>query len=122
MYLAVVLGIGYLLSVLIRSQVGASQIALVVTLMPAMLLSGYMFPIDQMPPFVQDITYLVFSRYYVTILKAMFLKGSGIADLLDAGSLPRGLRAAVVMLAARAFRKRLDVRGTRPCSSASRRW
>ena len=82
LFLAVVLSIGYLLSVLIRSQVGASQIALVVTLLPAMLLSGYVFPIDQMPPFIQDVTYLIYSRYYVTIIKAIFLKGAGIAELL----------------------------------------
>ncbi len=81
-YLAVVLSIGYLLSVLIRSQVGASQIALVATLLPAMLLSGYVFPIDQMPPFIQKLTYLIYSRYYVTIIKAIFLKGAGMAELL----------------------------------------
>ena len=53
LFLAVVLSIGYLLSVLIRSQVGASQMALVVTMLPTTLLSGYVFPIDQMPPFVR---------------------------------------------------------------------
>ena len=106
-YLAVVLSIGYLLSVLIRSQVGASQIAMVATLMPAMLLSGYVFPIDQMPWFVQDITYLVFSRYYVTIIKAIFLKGSGIADLLTPVLFLVVYALTVVALAGRAFRKRL---------------
>jgi ABC-2 type transport system permease protein len=106
-YLAVVLSIGYLLSVLIRTQVGASQIALVATLMPAMLLSGYVFPIDQMPSFVQDITYLVFSRYYVTIVKAIFLKGSGIADLLTPVLFLAVYALTVVVLAGRAFRKRL---------------
>ena len=93
LFLAVVLGIGYLLSVLIRSQIGASQIALLVTLLPAMLLSGYVFPIDQMPPFVQELTYLIYARYYVTIIKAIFLKGSGIAELLGADALPCRLRA-----------------------------
>jgi drug efflux transport system permease protein len=107
LYLVVVLAIGYLLSVLIRSQVGASQIALVMTLMPAMLLSGYVFPIDQMPSFVQDVTYLVFSRYYVTIIKAIFLKGAGFAELLTPIIFLVVYALAVVVLAARAFRKRL---------------
>ena len=49
LFLVVVLGIGYLISVRIRSQIGASQIALLVTMLPTTLLSGYMFPIDQMP-------------------------------------------------------------------------
>jgi ABC-2 type transport system permease protein len=107
LFLAVVLSIGYLLSVLIRSQVGASQMALVVTMLPAMLLSGYVFPIDQMPPFVRDITYLIYSRYYVTIIKAIFLKGAGVAELLMPILFLIAYTVAVVVLAARAFRKRL---------------
>ena len=93
LFLVVVLSIGYLISVLIRSQVGASQIALLVTLLPTTLLSGYVFPIDQMPPVIQEVTYLIYSRYYVTIIKAIFLKGAGIAGAGDADPVPRRLRA-----------------------------
>jgi len=107
LFLVLVLSIGYLFSVLIRSQVGASQIALVVTLLPAMLLSGYVFPIDQMPPIVQDLTYLMYARYYVTIVKALFLKGAGISELLTPILFLVVYAVAVVALAARAFRKRL---------------
>ncbi len=108
LFLALVLSIGYLISVLIQSQVGASQIALVVTLLPAMLLSGYVFPIDQMPPIVQDLTYLMYARYYVTIIKALFLKGAGIPELLMPILFLVVYAVAVVALAARAFRKRLS--------------
>jgi ABC-2 type transport system permease protein len=107
LFLVLVLSIGYLFSVLIRSQVGASQIALVVTLLPAMLLSGYVFPIDQMPPIVQDLTYLMYARYYVTIVKALFLKGAGISELLTPILFLVVYAVAVVTFAARAFRKRL---------------
>jgi ABC-2 type transport system permease protein len=108
LFLIVVLGIGYLISTAIRTQVGAAQIGVLVTLMPTTLLSGYAFPIDQMPPAVQAVTYLVFARYYVTSLKAIFLKGSGILDL-TAPILAMIVYAAIVaFLAARAFRKRLD--------------
>ncbi len=107
LFLIVVLGIGYLLSVLIRSQIGASQVALLVTLLPTMLLSGYVFPIDQMPPLVQKITYLVYSRYYVTIVKALFLKGSGLVALSTPILFLLVYAAAVMVLAARAFRKEL---------------
>ena len=107
LFLAVILSIGYLLSVLIRSQVGASQMALVATMLPATLLSGYVFPIDQMPRLVQDITYLIYARYYVTILKAIFLKGAGISELLTPILFLVVYALAVVFLAARAFRKRL---------------
>ena len=108
LFLIVVLGIGYLLSVLIRSQIGASQIALLLTMLPTTLLSGYVFPIDQMPTVIQYITYLVYSRYYVTIIKAIFLKGAGIPALAMPILFLLIYATAVMILAARAFRKSLD--------------
>ena len=108
LFLIVVLGIGYLLSVLIRSQIGASQVALLLTMLPTTLLSGYVFPIDQMPDFIQGITHLVYSRYYVTIIKAVFLKGADIPALAMPILYLLVYAAAVMTLAARAFRKSLD--------------
>ena len=104
----VVLGIGYLISVRIRSQVGASQVALVLTMLPTTLLSGYTFPIDQMPAPVRALTFLVYPRYYVSILRAVFLKGSGVVELAFP-MLALSLYAAfIIWVAARAFRKSLD--------------
>ena len=108
LFALVVLSIGYLLSVRIHNQVGASQVALLVTLLPTTLLSGYTFPLDQMPVAVQAVSLVVFARYYVTILRAVFLKGSPLA-LLTVPVLALVLTAALIIwLAARAFRKRLD--------------
>lgn len=107
LFLVVVLGIGYLLSVVIRSQMGASQVALLVTMLPAMLLSGYVFAIDQMPALVQKLTYLVHARYYVTIVKALFLKGSSLVALSTPILCLLVYAAVVMVLAARAFRKEL---------------
>ena len=108
LFLIVVLCIGYYVSVAIRSQVGASQIALILTMLPTTLLSGFSFPIEQMPYLVRQITYLVSARYYVTILKGIFLKGSSMLEL----GLPIACLAVyallLVVLAARAFRKTLD--------------
>jgi drug efflux transport system permease protein len=81
LFLIVILGIGFMISVAIKTQVGASLIALMVTLLPTTMLSGYAFPIDQMPAAVRAITYFIYSRYYVTILKAIFLKGVGFRAL-----------------------------------------
>ena len=107
LFLIVVLGLGYFISASIRSQVGASQIALVVTLLPTTLLSGFAFPIDQMPPAIQALTFLVPARYYFAILKAVFLKGSGIADLVAPIAFLTLYAAIIGFLAARAFRKTL---------------
>jgi len=108
LFLTVVLCIGYYVSVSIRSQVGASQIALILTMLPTTLLSGFAFPIDQMPPVVQGVTYLVSGRYYVTILKAIFLKGAVLTELALPVLCLSAYAAVMVLLAARAFRKTLD--------------
>ena len=104
----VVLGIGYLISVRIRSQLAASQIALLVTLLPTTLLSGYTFPIDQMPRVIQAITLVVYPRYYVTILRGIFLKASTLLDLWQPLLGLIVFAILIVWLASRAFHKRLD--------------
>lgn len=108
LFLVVVLGVGFLISAGIKSQIGATQIAVLVTLLPTSILSGYAFPIDQMPPVMQTITYLVFARYYVTILKALFLKGSGILDLASPIFAMIIYASVVAFLAGRAFKKTQD--------------
>jgi ABC-2 type transport system permease protein len=108
LFLTVMLCIGYYLSVALRSQVGASQIALLVTMLPTTMLSGFAFSIDQMPPFVQGVTYIVSGRYYVTILKAIFLKGANLAGLWWPVLCLTLYAVVMVVLAARAFRKTLD--------------
>lgn len=108
LFTLVVLGIGYLMSVRIKSQLGASQIALILTMLPTTLLSGYTFPIDQMPAALRAATLVVYARYYITILRAVFLKGSSLLDVA-APVLALVIYAAVIIwLAARAFHKRLD--------------
>lgn len=108
LFTLVVLGIGYLVSVRIRSQLGASQVALTLTMIPISLLSGYTFPIDQMPPPIQAVTLLVYARYFVTILRAVFLKGSTLAELVVPIAALVLYAAAIIWIAARAFHKRLD--------------
>jgi ABC-2 type transport system permease protein len=108
LFILVVLGIGYLVSVRIRSQLGASQVALILTMTPISLLSGYTFPIDQMPAPIQAVTLIVYARYFVTILRAVFLKGSTIAELTVPILALVLYAAAIIWIAARAFRKRLD--------------
>ena len=108
LFLIVVLGIGYLISVHIRSQLGASQIALLVTMLPTTLLSGYTFPIDQMPAPIQALSLAVYPRYYVSILRAIFLKGSNLADLWIPLLGLSVYAIVIIWLAARAFHKRLD--------------
>ncbi|MBF0290579.1 MAG: ABC transporter permease [Nitrospinae bacterium] len=74
-----VLSLGILVSIMTKSQLPASQIALVMTFLPAFLLSGFMISIINMPYVLQLITRIVPARYFVTIIKGIFLKGSGLS-------------------------------------------
>jgi len=108
LFTLVVLGIGYLMSVRIHSQLGASQVALLLTMLPTTMLSGYTFAIEQMPAPIRAVTLLVYARYYVTILRSVFLKGSTLIALaIPVAAL--ALYALVIgWLSVRAFRKHLD--------------
>jgi ABC-2 type transport system permease protein len=107
LFLVVVLSLGFLISVLAKNQFAASQIALLVTFLPAFLLSGFLFSIEQMPVILQWITRILPARYYVSVLKEIFLKGTSTA-LLYADLIPLAVFAIVLaLLATRSFHKRL---------------
>ncbi len=75
LFLLVVMLQGALISIVAGNQILASQIAMVSTFLPAFLLSGFIFAIENMPQLLQYLTLLVPARYYVTLSKAIFLKG-----------------------------------------------
>jgi ABC-2 type transport system permease protein len=107
MFLVVVLSLGFFISVLAKSQFAACQIALLVTFLPAFLLSGFLFSIEQMPVALQWITRVIPARYYVSVLKKIFLKGTP-TDLLAADLVPLAVFAFLLaMVATRSFHKRL---------------
>jgi ABC-2 type transport system permease protein len=107
MFLVVVLSLGFFISVLAKNQFAASQIALLITFLPAFLLSGFLFAIEQMPIALQWITRILPARYYVSVLKKIFLKGTPTA-MLSADLIPLAVFAFVLaLLATRAFHKRL---------------
>jgi ABC-2 type transport system permease protein len=108
LFMVVVLALGFFISVLAKNQFAASQIALLITFLPAFLLSGFLFAIEQMPSVLQWITRLLPARYYVSVLKKIFLKGSPMA-MLSADLVPLGVFAALLaILATRSFHKRLE--------------
>jgi ABC-2 type transport system permease protein len=76
-YLVGVLFWGVFVSAVAKTQLAAYQLGLLSSFLPAFLLSGFVYSIENMPPVIQAITYIVPSRYVVTILKGVFLKGVG---------------------------------------------
>jgi len=77
------LAMGLLISIMTRSQLLASQLAMVLTFLPSFLLSGFMYSIANMPVAIQGLTYLVPSRFFVSILKNIYLKGAGITIIFS---------------------------------------
>ena len=75
LFLFAALGMGLLISTVAKSQFVAGEIAIVVTFLPAFILSGFIFDIGSMPAAAQLITHLVAARYFVAILQSVFLAG-----------------------------------------------
>ena len=80
---------------------------MVLTFVPSFLLSGFVFPISNMPTVVQWITYLVPARYFITLLKAIYLKGAGISVLAGDGLLLVVYAISTILLAVGIFKKKL---------------
>ena len=107
MFMVVVLSLGFFISVIAKSQLAASQIALLVTFLPAFLLSGFLYSIEQMPMVLQWITRILPARYYVSVLKKIFLKGTPTV-LLYSDLVPLAVFTVVLaLLATHSFHKRL---------------
>jgi ABC-2 type transport system permease protein len=100
MFLLTVLMLGFWISAATRSQLLASQFSLLATLLPSFLLSGFGFPITQTPALVRAMSYLIPARYYVQLLKNIFLKGAGMGSewrlLLVLGLFAAGLSLAAM--------------------------
>ncbi|WP_308389124.1 ABC transporter permease [Acidithiobacillus sp. AMEEHan] len=75
LFLLVALGMGLLISSVARNQFVAGQIAIIVTFLPAFILSGFIFDIQSMPAPIRVMTHVVAARYFVSILQTLFLAG-----------------------------------------------
>jgi ABC-2 type transport system permease protein len=107
LYLLVSLGIGLVASSLTRSQFVASQIALLATFLPAMMLSGFLFDLRSMPLAVQLVTYLLPARYFVALLQTIFLAGDVWSVILPNAAVLAGMAAGLMLLARIATQKKL---------------
>jgi ABC-2 type transport system permease protein len=101
------LGIGLVASSLTRSQFVASQIALLATFLPAMMLSGFLFDLRSMPLAVQLVTYLLPARYFVALLQTIFLAGDVWSVILPNAAVLAGMAAGLMLLARIATQKKL---------------
>lgn len=102
------LSFGMLMSIVGKTQLAASQAALLTSFLPAFLLSGFIFSISNMPKPLQVVTYFIPARYFVKILKGIFLKGSTLRVLWLEALLLTLFAVLVFTAANRKFRKRIE--------------
>ncbi len=107
LYLVVALGIGLLVSSATKSQFVASQLALIVTFLPALMLSGFMFDPRSMPRPIELVTYVFPARYFVTLLQTIFLAGDLWSVIWPNAAVLLVMGAVLMVLAVRATAKRL---------------
>jgi ABC-2 type transport system permease protein len=100
------LGLGLFISTISHTQQQASMSSFFL-MMPSILLSGFMFPIANMPQIIQYITYLIPLRYFLVIVRGIFLKGNTAAELWPQIIPLAALGIAIMLLSSLRFRKRL---------------
>ena len=108
LFLVGALGLGVFISAAVKSQVLATQVAMVATYLPALLLSGFLFDIASMPPFLQGVTFLVPARYFVVVTRGVMLKGVGPAVLWPQAVFMLAYAAIGLGLAVKFFKKELE--------------
>ena len=106
-YLLTTLGLGLLVSTVSRTQQQAMMTAAFFVMMPMIYLSGFVFPIANMPSPIQAVTYLLPLRYYFVIVRGIFLKGAGLPELWDETAALIALGVVIFTLAALRFQKKI---------------
>jgi ABC-2 type transport system permease protein len=102
------LGIGLFVSTIARSQQQAMMISMFFFMMPMMILSGFVFPIESMPPVIQAVTYIFPLRYYFVIIRGLFQKGLNFPELWRETAALAAIGVVVIAASVLRFKKRLE--------------
>jgi ABC-2 type transport system permease protein len=106
-YVLAALSIGILISTLVATQQLAMMMAQLITVLPSVMLSGYIFEIKNMPPVLQFITHLVPARYFILIIRGIMLKGSDLTLLWTEAIFLVGLTLVLLFAASKKFKLRI---------------
>jgi len=107
LYVLCTVGIGLLISTLTRSQVTAGLLAIVLTIMPSMLFSGFIFPVHTMPTPMQAYANIFPARYFIDISRALALKGEGFSSVAPAMAFMAVYATVLILFSALRFKKRI---------------
>jgi ABC-2 type transport system permease protein len=108
LFLLTTLGLGLLISTLVKTQQQAMLFAVFFVMMPFALLSGFIFPVENMPAAIQPFTQAIPLRHYLVAVRGIFLKGNTLYELWPQAAALLGIGAAILALAVASFHKRLE--------------
>lgn len=108
LFLLSTLGLGVLVSTLVKTQQQAMLVSVFFVMLPFTMLSGFAFPIENMPPVIQVVTCAIPLKYFLIMVRGVFLKGVGWATLWREALILLGFGVLLLGLAAARFHKRLD--------------
>jgi ABC-2 type transport system permease protein len=108
LFILTTLGLGLFVSTIAKSQQQAMLIAQFFFFIPFIFLSGFTFPISNMPDTIRAITYIIPLRYYLEILRALLLKGAGLEDLWFQALMLLVIGVSVLWLSVLRFHKKLE--------------
>lgn len=102
------LGMGLFVSTITKTQQQAMMIAMFALMMPMMYLSGFAFPVENMPVWIQAISYIIPLKYFIIIIRGVILKGIGFAELWPEVLIMLLMGIAILFLSSIRFRKKLE--------------
>jgi ABC-2 type transport system permease protein len=108
LYTAVVLGMGVVISTLANTIQSAMLIAFLMTMLPSIMLSGFVFPLENMPAVLQAISYIVPARYFLEIIRGIYLKGTGLSAFWPQVLMLGVFAVLMLTLSTLRFKKRLE--------------
>lgn len=108
LYILSTLGLGLFVSTVSKTQQQAMMIAIFAVLMPMIYLSGFAFPVENMPTIIQYISYLIPLKYFITIIRGIILKGNGFAQHWFDATMLLAMGILILFFSALRFRKRLE--------------
>ncbi len=108
LYVAVVLGIGVVVSTLANTVQSAMLLAFLMSMLPSILLSGFVFPLENMPLPLQALSYAVPARYFLEIIRGIYLKGTGLSTFWPQVLFLVAFAALMLTISTLRFKKRLE--------------
>jgi drug efflux transport system permease protein len=107
-YILSTLGLGLFVSTISKTQQQAMMLAIFVVMLPMVYLSGFVFPIENMPKLIQIVTYVIPLKYFMIIIRGIILKGIGFAELWQDGLILLLMGIAILYISSLRFNKRLE--------------